>query len=474
MDVALTLVAGSLLIAVIIAANGYFVAQEFAYMAVDRSRLKAMAGRGDKAAQRTLRITDRTSFMLSGAQLGITVTGLLVGYVAEPVLGTAIGEVLGGVGVPTATGILAGTVLVLVGSTFVQMLFGELFPKNLAIARPYPVAERLSRSTLVYMAAFGWLIRVFDAASNALLKVLRIEPVHDVEHSANLHDLRRIVSVSRDSGELPPELSLVLDRMLDFPQRPVGHALVPRSRVDVLAHDTPLTEVRDVMEGGHSRYPVLDDEGDVVGVVHLVDVLESLHGTGDGGDRPVSDVARPATVVPTLMLLPGALAAMDESGDQMACVVDEYGGFVGVVTLEDLAEEVVGEITDEHDVDEEPHLVPVGDDGRWTVRGDAPLDEVEREIGVVLPEGDYVTVGGLVIATHGALPRVGEQVVVALPDDPADLAHDDHPPRRRLEVEVLEVARHVPTQLAVALHATDPDAPDEHTEHAETESEVAR
>ncbi len=314
MDVALTLVAGSLLIAVIIAANGYFVAQEFAYMAVDRSRLKAMAGRGDKAAKRTLRITDRTSFMLSGAQLGITVTGLLVGYVAEPVLGTAIGEVLGGVGVPTATGVLAGTVLVLVGSTFVQMLFGELFPKNLAIARPYPVAERLSRSTLLYMGAFGWLIRVFDAASNALLKVLRIEPVHDVEHSANLHDLRRIVTVSREAGELPPELSLVLDRMLDFPQRPVGHALVPRSRVDVVAQDTPLAEVRDAMEGGHSRYPVLDDEGDIVGVVHLVDVLDALHGVGDGetaASRPVAEVARPATVVPSLMLLPAALAAME-------------------------------------------------------------------------------------------------------------------------------------------------------------------
>lgn len=474
MDVALTLVAGTLLIAVIIAANGYFVAQEFAYMAVDRSRLKAMAGRGDKAARRTLRITDRTSFMLSGAQLGITVTGLLVGYVAEPVLGTAIGEVLGGVGVPTATGILAGTLLVLVVSTFVQMLFGELFPKNLAIARPYPVAQRLSRSTLLYMGAFGWLIRVFDAASNALLKVLRIEPVHDVEHSANLHDLRRIVTVSRDAGELPPELSLVLDRMLDFPQRPVGHALVPRSRVDVISQDTPLAEVRDAMEGGHSRYPVLDDEGDVVGVVHLVDVLDALHGVGDdeaAATRPVAEVARPATVVPSLMLLPAALAAMERSGDQMACVVDEYGGFVGVVTVEDLAEEVVGEITDEHDVDEEPHLVPPGADGRWSVRGDAPLDEVEREIGVALPEGDYVTLGGLVISSFGALPDRGERVVVALPDDPADLAHDDDPPGRHLEVEVLEVARHVPTQLAVALRTSEPETPGD---QPSTESEDAR
>ncbi len=291
MSIAVSLVAGVLLIGAIIAANGYFVAQEFSYMAVDRSRLNAQAAQGDRAAERTLRITDRTSFMLSGAQLGITVTGLMVGYTAEPLIGTAVGELLGGAGVPTATGIAIGTVGTLVVATLVQMLVGELFPKNLAIARPYAVAQRLSGSTLVYMRVFGWVIRFFDAASNRLLRLLGIQPVHDVAHSANLHDLQRIVSASKDAGELAPELSLVLDRMIDFPERDVDHALVPRSRVDVFDAGTDLRDVLEVMEGGHSRYPVLDTRGEVVGVIHLVDVIEALRpaeggdpGPGDDGD----------------------------------------------------------------------------------------------------------------------------------------------------------------------------------------------
>jgi CBS domain containing-hemolysin-like protein len=445
-DVAVPLVGGILLIALFIAANGYFVAQEFAYMAVDRGRLKALAAEGDDDAQRMLAITGRTSFMLSGAQLGITVTGLLVGYVAEPLVGTAVGELLGGVGLPTGVGLAIGTVGALVVATFVQMLFGELFPKNLAIATPYPVARALARSTRVYMALFGWLIQGFDLSSRGLLKLLRIEPVEDVEHSANLLDLRRIVSASRDAGELPDGLSEVLDRMLDFPQRDVSHALVPRSRVDVIAADTSLAQVREVLEGGHSRYPVLDAEGDVVGVIHLSDVLHA-----DDEQLTAADVARSATVVPTRMPLPRVLAVMSEARHQMVCVVDEYGGLAGILTAEDLVEEVVGELTDEHDDDVEPHLTDGGTDREWTVRGDAPLDEVAREIGMRLPDDDAVTVAGLVIATLGELPEEGQVVDIALPPDLVELAHDEHPPERRLRATVLEVSRYVPQRLRLEL-----------------------
>ncbi|MDP3968802.1 MAG: hemolysin family protein [Nocardioides sp.] len=452
MEIALSLLLGLLLIAVIIAINGYFVAQEFSYMAVDRSQLKAQAEEGSSAARRTLRITDRTSFMLSGAQLGITVTGLLVGYVAEPLVGSAIGELLGRSGVPAPAGVAVGTVGVLVVATFAQMLFAELFPKNLAIARPYEVALALARSTHVYMRAFGWLIRIFDGASNALLRLLRIEPVHDVGHSANIHDLVRIVTLSRDAGRLPADLSLVLDRMLDFPQRDVAHGLVPRSRVDVVPAGTDLREVLETMEGGHSRYPVLDAEGDVVGVVHLIDVMDAFEQAEGGGRTPsLEEISRPAVVVPIVMPLPDVLALLSGEGRQLACAVDEYGGFVGIVTVEDLVEEIVGELTDEHDPDEEAHLVAGDDAGQWTVRGDAPLDEVEREIGVPLSSRDAVTVAGLVIAARQALPAEGEVVDVTLPPDPVELAHDEDAPERTLRVTVLEVGRHVPTLVRVEL-----------------------
>src|SRR5688500_7949374 len=266
----LSLLLGVLVVLAITVVTGYFVAQEFAYMAVDRSALAARAAAGDTAAKRALAVTRRTSFMLSGAQLGITVTGLLVGYVAEPLIGESLGTLLGGVGIPTSVGVAVGAVLALLVATVVQMLFGELFPKNLAIARSEPVALRLARSTAIYLRVFGWLIWVFDQASNLLLRALRIEPVHDVEHSATARDLEHIVEDSRESGDLPVELSMMLDRILDFPRRTVEHAMIPRSRVDTVADTDTIGEVRERIAHGHSRYPVLtEDTQDVVGVVHV-------------------------------------------------------------------------------------------------------------------------------------------------------------------------------------------------------------
>ena len=401
---------------------------------------------GDRKAGSALRVTDRTSFMLSGAQLGITVTTLLVGYVAEPLVGQALGEALGGVGVPTGVGIAVGTVLALLFSTVIQMLFGELFPKNLAIAQPEPVALWLARSTNIYLAVFGWLIKVFDAASNALLRLLRIEPVHDVEYSATARDLEHIVADSRASGDLPADLSVLLDRILDFPRQDVEHAMIPWARVDVVRASQSIGEVRSLMVSGHSRYPVLDEDDDVVGILHLVDLL----GGTVPEDATAAAVARPALVLPTAMGLPDALGKLSASRNQLACVVDEYGSLTGVLTLEDIAEEIVGEITDEHDEPEAPTLAANGD-GTWTMAGDAHIDEVERAIEHDLPRGDYETVSGLVIEVHGSLPEVGQTVTVDLPPDPADLALAEPPPDRQLHVEVLEVERYVPALVRVTM-----------------------
>ncbi|MBD5787826.1 HlyC/CorC family transporter [Cellulosimicrobium terreum] len=444
----LSLLLGLLVILAITAATAYFVAQEFAYMTVDRSRLGAQADAGDESAKRALAVTRRTSFVLSGAQLGITVTGLLVGYVAEPLVGESIGTMLGGVGVPTGVGVAVGTILALALSTVVQMLFGELFPKNLAIARPEPLARRLARSTTLYLTIFGWLIAIFDKASNALLRVLKIEPVHDVDNTATARDLEHIVADSRESGDLPDELSVLLDRILDFPQRDVEHAMIPRSRVGTVRPGTTVGEVRELMAREHTRYPVVDDDDQPLGVVQLADVLATTLPDA----APVTDLMREPVVLPTLMSLPDALAELTSTRNQLACVIDEYGGFTGVLTVEDLAEEVVGEITDEHDTTETGTVDLTGEDV-WVMGGDVHLDEAERAIGHDLPRGDYETVSGLLISHHGGLPEAGESVRVDLPDDPADLVHDE-PVHRRLDVDVLEVERHVPARVRVTLTET--------------------
>ncbi|MGW5382325.1 hemolysin family protein [Nocardia sp. NPDC003963] len=450
----LNIVAGVVVVLLITALTGYFVAQEFAYMAVDRSRLKARATDGDKAAGRALRVTRRTSFMLSGAQLGITVTGLLVGYVAEPLIGRGLGELLGGVGVPTAVGIGIGAVLAIAFSTVVQMLFGELVPKNLAIARPEPVARWLAASTTVYLKAFGWLIRLFDQSSNLLLRALRIEPVHDVEHSATPRDLEHIVAASRDSGELPVELSTLLDRILDFPTSTAEHAMIPRARVDTVHADDPVAEVLTRMRTGHTRYPVVGDSSDDLrGVIQLHDLL--------GGDAAgtAQTRSRPAVLVPESLPLPELMDRLDSAGEEMALVVDEYGGFAGIVTVEDIAEELVGEIADEHDPGTAADIVAEGDG--WLLAGAVHLDEVERLLDLTLPPGDHETVAGLVIGAFGGLPQVGDHVRIDLHAEAADYIADPPRPARALFAEVRRVDKHVPAAVFVTVRAEAEDTGDE-------------
>lgn len=443
----LTLILGILVILAIIAVNGYFVAQEFAYMAVDRTRLAALAAAGDTSAKRALAVTNRTSFMLSGAQLGITVTGLLVGYVAEPLVGESLGVLLSGTAIPVEARVAVGTGIALVAATIIQMIVGELYPKNLAIANPEPLSLGLARSTLFYMSAFGWLISFFDKSANLLLKLLRIEPIHDLDVSASATDLPHIIADSRDSGDLPLELSLMMDRILDFPQRNVEHAMVPRSQVDWVEPDTTLEELRGLMARAHTRYPVIDDDDAPVGVVHLADVLARLD--AGNGQETVASLMRPAKVLPTLMLLPDALDQLVQTTNQLACVIDEYGGFAGVLTIEDLAMEIVGEITDEHDAEVGDAIVSEGND-TWTMEGDVHLDEVRRIIGHDLPRVDVETVAGMLIAELGALPAEGDTVTIDLPIDPSELISDE-PVMYRLEVDVLRIERHVPTEVRVRL-----------------------
>ena len=447
MSIALSLLVGVVVVLAITALTGYFVAQEFAFMAVDRSRMGAAAEKGDPVAERVLGVTRRTSFMLSGAQLGITVTTLVVGYVAEPLIGRAIGDLLGLASVPQAVGVGVGTILALLFSTVVQMLFGELVPKNLAIAKPEPVARWLARSTAIYLAVFGWIIGLFDKASEALLKAVGIEPVHDKEHSATARDLEHIVAESGEAGELSPELSRLLDRMLDFPGQPAEHAMIPRSRTDVVRAEDSVDAVLAKMATGHTRYPVVgEDSDDVIGIVDLHDLLVLCDDDTDGSLTQVSTVMRAPIRVPTSLPLPEVAARLSAQNSEMAVVVDEYGGFAGVVTMEDMAEEIVGEIADEHDP--QAADVPVSEGLGWILTGDTHLDEVERLLDITLPEVDAETLGGLVIETIGDLPDVGARVDIPLPDTDVleEISAD-----RVLRTEVRRIERRVPAELHVVV-----------------------
>ncbi len=427
---------GLLLVLVITALTGYFVAQEFGYVAVDRGRLRQQADQGDVAARRALKVTERLSFMLSGAQLGITVTALIVGYVAEPFLGDGLAEVFGAAGVPAAVSMPLSIFLALLVATVVQMVFGELAPKNLAIARPVGLAKALSRSTLLYLAVFGPVIRLFDVAAAKLLRRIGIEPIEELPEGATEEDLEQIIAESRAEGHLDPELSALLDRGLDFRRRTAAEVMVPRVDVHTVRGDDPLTRVVALLDTGRSRFPVQRGSGvdEIIGVIGIADVLEVP--PADRGTTLISTLVVAPLFVPSSLRLPAVLDRLRGGHRQLACVVDEYGGFAGIITLEDIAEELVGPIRDEDDL---PEPAPVRqDDGSWVVPARWRIDEVADATAVQLPENsDYDTVSGLVMARLGRVPQIGDEVIITVPPTLDE-------PSRDVVLRVLSVDRHVP------------------------------
>ena len=425
--------AGLLAIVVLTAATGYFVAQEFTFMAVDRGRLRQLAEEGDRAAERAYQVTRKLSFMLSGAQFGITVTALLVGYVAEPLLGAGLASALGFTGLSSAALLSISVAVALVFATVVQMVLGELFPKNLAIANPIALAKALSGSTLVYLKIAGPVVRFFDATANRLLRAVGIEPVEELPQGATREELVRIVGEAGEQGHLDAELSELLDRGLDFRGLVAEQAMTPRVAVRIVRADEPASRVVELLDTGHSRFPVIGDGlDDVLGVVGLAEVLTVA--PAQRATTPIGKIVSPAVLVPETLPLPAVLERLRAEHRQLACVVDEFGGFAGVVSLEDLAEELVGEIHDEDDL--------VGDvperraDGTWALPGRLRIDEISDLTGVALPANEgYDTVSGLVLSRLGRTARVGDEVAV-----PVRLVDVE----RLVVLRVASVERHVP------------------------------
>ncbi|GGN59613.1 membrane protein [Actinoplanes lobatus] len=438
---------GVVAIVLLTAATGYFVAQEFAYVAVDRERLRARAADGDPAAARALRVTQRLSFVLSGAQVGITVTALLAGYVAEPYLGRGTAELLGLTGLSEAASLSIAMVFALLFATVVQMVLGELAPKNLAIAKPEALARALSRSTLIYLTVVGPLIRVFDATANRLLRAVGIEPIEELPQGATTEDLDRIIAAAGSEGSLDAHAARLLDHGLDFRTRTAAEVMRPRVDVTTIGENEPASRVVDLLDTGHSRFPVIGDGlDDVIGIVSIADVVTldpAVRGT-----TPVGSLATAPVALPEPLGLPQVLDRLKAAHRQMAIVVDEYGGFAGIITLEDVAEELVGDIRDEDDLPE-PVIEPAGD-GDWLIPGRARIDEITDATGVRLPGDDrYDTVSGLILARLGHLPVAGEQVDLRLP--PTVDADGEPVPQGVARLTVLAVRRLVPDRIALTV-----------------------
>lgn len=405
------LVTGGLLVVVaLILANGYFVAGEFAFVAARRNHIEERAERGERRARHALSIQRRLSFMLSGAQLGITVTSLMVGYIAEPTLGRALQPVVAFLGVPegAVAGLAFGVAFAL--ATVVQMVVGELGPKNLAIAVPERVALSLATSMRAFLALTGPLIRLFDDSANRLLRAVGIEPVEELPAGASPEELGMIIEESGREGALSASQTTLLGRMLHFDVLRTVDAMIPRPEVVSTNADDSCEALRRLaVDSGLSRFPVAGEGlDDVLGLVQAKDVFKV--DVGDRAATPVRAIMGPVLAVPETAPLRPLLGQMRRAHTQLAVVVDEHGGTAGIISLEDLVEEFVGEIRDEHDLDEP--AVQALPDGSFRVPGGWRIDEVERDTGHRLPEGDYETVGGLVMAGLGRVPRTDDELRV--------------------------------------------------------------
>jgi CBS domain containing-hemolysin-like protein len=410
------------------AGNAFFVAAEFSLVTVDRAAVDAQARSGDATARTVRRALRQLSFQLSGAQLGITITALLTGYLAEPALARLFRPGLSFLG---AAGPTVASVAALALATVLSMLFGELVPKNAAIARPMPIARRTAGPMRAFSAVLGWLIRLLNGSANWLVRRLGIEPQEELASARSPEELGLLAAYSAKAGALPEETAVLLRRTIRFGDKRAAEAMTPRVDVIGIAATESVQAMLDLARAtGKSRFPVYVETLDsVVGVVGVIDALRVPVAARSA--TPVRAVAREPVLVPESLDLDGVLAALQEAGADVAIVVDEYGGTDGVVTIEDLVEELVGDIADEHDI-EEPILGPlapapgveglhghdpsghevtvVGGPRTWLVDGVLREDELAEITGFRLPEGPYETLAGFLMARLGHIPEPGETV----------------------------------------------------------------
>ncbi|MEU5693829.1 hemolysin family protein [Actinosynnema sp. NPDC020468] len=405
-------VLGLVAVAALTVGTAIAVAAEFSLTALERSTVEAHVATVGDAKARTVEKAHRSlSFQLSGAQLAITFTTLITGYIAEPAIAELVSPLIRALGVPDGAADAIGIVLALALATALSMVFGELVPKNLAIAKPLETARAVAGMQAVFSSVFRWLITGLNGAANWLVRRLGVEPAEELASARSPQELGALVRSSAEHGTIDEGTATLLDRSLRFGDRTADELMTPRVKVESLRSDaTVLDLLAKARETGFSRFPVYHGDLDEVrGIVHVKQAFGVPR--ADRATTAVSTLARSVQTVPETLEGDALLDRLRASGLQTALVVDEYGGTAGLVTLEDLVEEIVGDVRDEHDRKETSPVRPLGRDS-WLVSGLLRDDEVVEATGFRMPPGDYETLAGLVLARLGRIPDVGDEIRV--------------------------------------------------------------
>jgi len=399
-------VTGILAVLGLVAANAFFVAAEFALVAARRTRLEEMARAGDRKAMLARRAIQSLGRYISATQLGITLTSLGLGWLGEPALA---GVVDGAIRfVPEAMRpVAAHSIAVAIAFAIITVLhivLGELVPKALALVHP----EQISRWLTPPLAGFAWVmtgpIKLLNGSANALLRLLRVRPPGEQERVHSPEEIRMLVEQSEESGQLGRQPARLLEGVFEFSEKTAEDVMTPRTEIVALESSLTVERAAEVVAAAErSRYPVhVDSLDEIVGVVHAKDILKVQL---QNPKATVGSIARPPLLVPGTRDVEDVLADMKRLKMHMAIVLDEYGGTAGLVTMEDLLEEIVGPIYDEHDRVERPPT-----SGARALDGATAISTFNAEYGTKLDDQDYTTLGGFLFGQLGRLPQVGDRV----------------------------------------------------------------
>jgi CBS domain containing-hemolysin-like protein len=381
--------------------TGIFVASEFSMLNLERNDLEARAERGEKGLTNSIRALKRTATHLSGAQLGITLTTMLTGFLAEPALTRLFAP-----GMPNWLAV----VLTMFITTLVSTLLGELVPKKLALTMPLAVNRFVVNFQLVFTLIFSWMIFILNASGNAIVRAMGIEPKEELSSARTAEELSSLVRRSASLGALDAQTATLLTKTLALSQLVAADVMTPRTRMASLHKDDSVAEVIQLsIKTGHSRFPVIEDSSDdVVGIAHVKQAAAIPREKRES--VPVTAIMVEALRVPETMRLETLMVELRAKGLQLAIVVDEYGGVAGLTTLEDLVEELVGELVDEHD--RAKAGVTRGANSSVLFPGMTRPDEL-LEMAIKVPaDGAYETVAGFLMSVLGRIPSVGDTVEV--------------------------------------------------------------
>ena len=398
------------LVLLLIGMQAIFVAAEFSLVTIDRRAVEEDAAAGDRRSKGILAGIQTLSTQLSGAQVGITITSLIVGFLAEPAIAQLVLVPLGFTGLPEQTSLAVSIALALIIATAAQMVLGELIPKNAAISQPRRIAALVMPAQRMFTTVFTPLIYITNGSANWLLRRVGVEPVEELASARSPQELASLVRHSGESGTLPTGTADLIDRTLRFGEHTAEDVMTPRTRVASVEQTAAVAEVLATSRStGLSRFPVAGADGldEVVGVVTLRDVLRVP--PQERETRRVRTVMSPVPSVPESLHLDDVLPLV-RRGNHLVVVVDEYGGTAGIMTLEDLVEELVGEVADEHD---KPALRSQRhQDGSWLLSGLLRPEEA-RELGIpAADDPDYETLAGLVMKEIGRVPVEGDGLTI--------------------------------------------------------------